>query len=335
ALGSVSSVDVSMGPANSRLRELAILVDDLAGDLRDYRDRVEANPARLAEVDDRLALLKQLERKYGKSVDDVMAFGASASAELERLTGPTTSVETLAELREELSRETGGLASRLSRLRREAGKRLSAQVVASMAELDMGGAEFSVAIGQTAQTDGVPFTDEMGVLKFVAVDTSGADQLQFLMAPHTGEVLKPLARVASGGETARLMLALKSILSRADATPTLVFDEVDVGVGGRSGQVVGEKLWRLINGHQVIVISHLAQIAAFANAHFRITKVERAGRVSSQVDRIDENERVYELAEMLHGRPITEVARESARELLTRTHERMRLGGSEAVHAVR
>jgi len=130
--------------------------------------------------------------------------------------------------------------------------------------------------------------------------------------------LKPLGRVASGGETARLMLALKSILSAADATPTLVFDEVDVGVGGRSGQVVGEKLWALASGHQVVVISHLPQIAAFAETHFRIGKAERGERVVSEVEQIDGAARVDELAAMLDGYPVTSAARDNARAMLVR-----------------
>jgi DNA repair protein RecN (Recombination protein N) len=324
ALDSVASIDIAMNPLSSRLRELGLLVDDLASDLRDYRDRIEANPARLAEIDDRLFLLKQLQRKYGNTTDDVIEFGARGARELEQLTAPAASVEALSNQCEELSREIGDLVSRLSLHRREASEQLSLRVVARMGELSMGGAAFAVSIEQVDQQGGVPFSDAAGVEKFVVVDASGADQVRFLMAPYAGEALKPLARVASGGETARLMLALKSILSRADATPTLIFDEVDVGVGGRSGQVVGEKLWRLTEGHQVIVISHLAQIAGFADAHFRIAKSERGGRMISRVDRIDDAERIDELAAMLHGLPLTEIARESARELLARTRERMR-----------
>ncbi|HET8523117.1 MAG TPA: hypothetical protein VFL82_07785, partial [Thermomicrobiales bacterium] len=154
----------------------------------------------------------------------------------------------------------------------------------------------------------------------VAFDETGVDRVEFLLAPNAGEALKPLARVASGGEMARLMLALKSILSVGDATPTLVFDEVDVGVGGRSGQVVGEKLWSLADHHQVIVITHLAQIAAFAAAHFRIRKAERAGRVTSSVEQIAAADRIDELAAMLDGVPVTTASRANADALLDRVN---------------
>ena len=156
------------------------------------------------------------------------------------------------------------------------------------------------------------------VNKRFLVDASGMDRVSFLIAPNPGEGLKPLSKIASGGETARLMLALKSILSEADQTPTLVFDEIDVGVGGRSGQVVGETLWSLTKNHQVIVITHLPQIAAFGDVHFQIAKSERDGRVVSTIEALDESTRQQELAAMLDGTPVTESALQSAAEMLDR-----------------
>jgi DNA repair protein RecN (Recombination protein N) len=153
------------------------------------------------------------------------------------------------------------------------------------------------------------------------VDSTGIDTVTFLIAPNMGESLKPLGRIASGGETARIMLAVKSILSDVDETPTLVFDEIDVGVGGRSGQVVGEKLWSLTDRHQVIVISHLAQIAAFADKHFRIAKHENEGRVVSEVEELDPLTREQELAAMLDGIPATPESLANARAMLQRVHD--------------
>jgi DNA repair protein RecN (Recombination protein N) len=153
------------------------------------------------------------------------------------------------------------------------------------------------------------------------VDSTGTDTVTFLIAPNMGESLKPLGRIASGGETARIMLAVKSILSDVDETPTLVFDEIDVGVGGRSGQVVGEKLWSLTDRHQVIVISHLAQIAAFADKHFRIAKHETDGRVVSEVEELDPLTREQELAAMLDGIPATPESLANARAMLQRVHD--------------
>jgi DNA repair protein RecN (Recombination protein N) len=194
-----------------------------------------------------------------------------------------------------------------------------------MSELNMGRARFAVSVTQTDSADGVPFGADG---RRVAIEPTGADRVVFLLAPNAGETLKPVARVASGGETARLMLALKSILSAVDETPTLVFDEVDVGVGGRSGQVVGEKLWGLEDRHQVIVITHLPQIAAFAETHFRIAKTDTDGRVVSRVDRIADAERVDELAAMLDGLPVTTASRANAQTMLDRVE------GWKAAHPV-
>jgi DNA repair protein RecN (Recombination protein N) len=248
----------------------------------------------------------------------VIRFGEDAARELDTLTGGGADVETLRARESELLAEIGQRASELSTARREAAELLAREVETAIAELNMGRARFAVDITQTDSPDGVPFRDADGEQRTVAVDQTGADRVEFLIAPNAGEALKPLGRIASGGETARLMLALKSILSAADATQTLIFDEVDVGVGGRSAQVVGEKLWRLSDGHQVLVITHLPQIAAFAEAHFRIAKGERGGRVVSQVEAVDLDERIEELAEMLDGLPVTETSRRNAREMLDR-----------------
>jgi DNA repair protein RecN (Recombination protein N) len=317
-LAEVAAVDEAMRPVAERLEELVYLGEDVATETRAYRDRIEADPARLATVEDRLADLKALKRKYGATIEEVIRFGEEAAAELEEMTGGEADVEALRAREETLLAEIGRRASALSAARTEAGERLARAVEAAIAELNMGRARFAVDVRQQPDDDGVPWRGPEGEERRVAVDASGADRVEFLIAPNSGEALKPLGRVASGGETARLMLALKSILSAADATPTLVFDEVDVGVGGRSGQVVGEKLWRLADKHQVLVITHLPQIAAFAEAHFRIAKGENDGRVVSRVETIEDEQRVDELAAMLDGLPVTEAARGSAREMMER-----------------
>jgi DNA repair protein RecN (Recombination protein N) len=174
-----------------------------------------------------------------------------------------------------------------------------------------------VQVRQREDANGIELPDG----RRVHVDETGIDEVEFMIAPNAGETLKPLGRIASGGETARVMLAVKSILSAVDETPTLVFDEIDVGVGGRSGQMVGEKLWSLTDRHQVIVISHLAQIAAFADKHFRIVKVPRDGRVVSSVEELDPLTREEELAAMLDGVPATPESLANARAMLQRVYD--------------
>jgi len=195
---------------------------------------------------------------------------------------------------------------------------LSSEVGRVISELRMGAASLVVSLEQSEDADGVPISTEGKALTRLAVTSTGVDRVTFLVATNQGEVPKPLARIASGGETARLMLALKSILSSVDQTPTLVFDEIDVGVGGRSGQVVGEKLSHLAEFHQVIAITHLPQIAAFADSHYRIEKHEHSGRTVSTIQELDELERVEELAAMLDGIPLTKSAKQNARQMRER-----------------
>ncbi len=189
-----------------------------------------------------------------------------------------------------------------------------------MVELNMGRAEFEVDFARFGGSATI-LVNQDGVEREEPFDVTGIDRVEFLIAPNAGETPKPLGRIASGGEMARLMLALKSILSSEDETPTLVFDEVDVGVGGRSAQPVGEKLWGLGERHQVLVISHLPQVAAFAESHFKITKLEQQGRTETRVDRLDAAERLDELAAMLDGHPPTAESRENARAMLDRIEQ--------------
>ncbi|HEU5433890.1 MAG TPA: DNA repair protein RecN, partial [Thermomicrobiales bacterium] len=317
-LEDIARIDESAQPIAERLREFVYLLEDAAAEVRTYRDRIEADPARLAEVEERLAELQRLKRKYGATLDEVIAFGEQAEAELAALTGEEADVDALQARETALLEALGELATDLSARRQAAAEQLAHATEAAIAELNMGRARFAVRVEQVPDERGVPVSRPGAATQRVAFDATGIDRVEFLIAPNAGEALKPLARVASGGETARLMLALKSILSAADATPTLVFDEVDVGVGGRSGQVVGEKLWGLASGHQVVVISHLPQIAAFAETHFRIGKAERGERVVSEVEQIDGAARIDELAAMLDGSPVTSASRDNARAMLAR-----------------
>jgi len=317
-LADIANLDETMRALADRLQELVFLIEDAATETRHYRDRIEADPARLEAVEERLETIKGLKRKYGATIPEIIRFGEEARQELETLTGDAVSVEHLREREAELLGEVERRARALSRARRDAGERLARDVERAIAELNMGRARFAVAIAHAPDEHGVRVETQDGETRRLAFDQTGVDRVEFLIAPNAGEGLKPLGRVASGGEMARLMLALKSILSAADQTPTLVFDEVDVGVGGRSGQVVGEKLWSLAAGHQVMVITHLPQIAAFAGAHFKIAKTERGGRVVSSIAPVSGSERVDELAAMLDGLPVTAASRRNAEEMLAR-----------------
>jgi DNA repair protein RecN (Recombination protein N) len=233
------------------------------------------------------------------------------------------------------------LAGQLSRRRRAMGDQLAAAVEGAMRDLAMPNVRFFVALEHEEDPHGVPIEDERrktkdesaplpstnnaddasapsSVVGRWSFDKTGIDQIEFLLSPNPGEPLKPLARIASGGESARLLLALKSILSRVDDVPTLVFDEVDVGVGGRAGHVVGEKLWGISDRHQVICITHLAQVASFGDAHYAIAKSFSDDRTRTSIVLLSDQQRVEELATMLDGVPVSDHSRRSAQEMIGR-----------------
>jgi DNA repair protein RecN (Recombination protein N) len=312
-----ASLDPGVQELAERATELLVLAEDLSRDARDYAESVEGDPARLEVVDDRLNTLQNLKRKYGPTLEDVIAFREQSASELDELSDERFDPTILAERLQQAEKRVQSLVLELSRARSVAAVELSDATMKSISDLHMGRSEVEIRVEQVDDPHGLPLPDG----RTVRVDSTGIDTVTFLIAPNMGESLKPLGRIASGGETARIMLAVKSILSDVDETPTLVFDEIDVGVGGRSGQVVGEKLWSLTDRHQVIVISHLAQIAAFADKHFRIAKHENEGRVVSEVEELDPLTREQELAAMLDGIPATPESLANARAMLQRVHD--------------
>jgi DNA repair protein RecN (Recombination protein N) len=318
ALDDLAEVDSEgAGETASQIRESLFLLEEWTPSVRAYAESVEADPARLQEIEERLVLIRELQRKYGTTIPEILEFADKAETELSDL---DSSEEQVDQLEEDLERLRGAIAQaaiKLSETRQHAARELEQRVEQAIAELHMGGAVFRVEIDQLGGQDTVQIERD-GEATETSFDTTGIDRIEFLIAPNAGEEPRPLARIASGGETARLMLALKSILSDVDSTPTLVFDEVDVGVGGRSGQAVGEKLWGLSRGHQVIVISHLPQIAAFADHHLKITKLEAEGRTETQIDQIRDQERRDEIAAMLDGIPVTDASRQNADEMMRR-----------------
>ncbi len=321
--------DASLGPDLETLREALVNVEEAALTVRRYRDCVEYDPGQLAHIEDRLDSLNRLKRKYGSTIAEVLEYESQAADELNNL---EHSEERAEELRVRLERVRDKLAERalaLSQARSSAADDLGARIEQALADLLMARARVQVQVTRRAGEGGSTVEVEG---ESVGVDATGIDRVEILLSPNPGEPLKPMARIASGGETARILLAVRSVLSDADQTPTLVFDEVDVGVGGRSGHVVGEKLYGLTRSHQVLAITHLAQVAAFADAHHRITKVVDEDRTSTRVDELDDSEKRAELAAMLGGLPVGEKSLQSAGELLARVDAWKRDGASEGAH---
>ena len=317
ALAEACKIDVALQEQSDALQEALYQLEEAGRALRSYRDGVEFNPERLQDTEDRLHLIRTLKRKYGDSIEAIFAFGARAADELDKLSHRSERIEELQSRDAELREEIGRLAAELSSARRKAGERLAAGVETELAELGMAHARFAVAVDQTEAGNGVPIPDG----RTCGFGASGIDRVEFLLAANPGESLKPLARTASGGETSRLMLALKSVLSQADSIPTLIFDEVDAGIGGRGGEIVGRKLWALTHHHQVLCVSHLSQIACLADSHYHVSKSLKGERTVTSVRKLEGDERVQEVAAMLGGVEDSVLSRLNAGDLLQRAQE--------------
>jgi DNA repair protein RecN (Recombination protein N) len=260
-------------------------------------------------VEERLTLIHGLQRKYGATLEAVLEHLDRARRELETITHAAERIRELEQEEAGLLQDLGQRGQALSEKRRKAGVRLAKGIESELGDLKMAGASFGLDLHWEDDPQGAWVEGRR-----VGFGSEGLDKAEFLVAPNPGEGLKPLARIASGGETSRLMLGLKSVLARADQTPTLIFDEIDQGIGGRVGAIVGAKLRRLAQAHQVLCITHLPQLAAFGDLHFRVEKVQRGGRTFTTVGPLSQEERLAELAQMLGG--VSEANRRSAAELL-------------------
>ncbi len=311
-LDEIASLDPGFDTAGGRLTELIDLAEDLRRELRRYTDGIEQDASGLPEIEERLLSLADLKRKYGPTLAEVLGYRERAAAKLDAVEHHE---ERLEELRAEEAlrlRAVEVAGASLSAARKEAADRLGAAIEAELHELGMGGSVFAVSLDRRPDPDGI----DLGDGESVGFDESGADRVEFLISPNRGEAPRPLARIASGGELARLMLALKSAIAVVDETPVLIFDELDQGIGGRMGHVIGEKLWRLSRLHQVLCITHLPQVAAYADAHYVAGKQTDNARTIAIVDRLADGDRASELAAMLGGASAGEAARRNAEELL-------------------
>lgn len=295
SLGSLSKIDTAQASLSERAGLLLENSTELARDLREYLELVEFNPKRLDEVEERLNLIHSLQRKYGGSIESAIAFAVDARKQLENITHATERIAELENEERELLMELAGYGSRLSEKRKDAATALGNGIETELDDLRMASARFGVDFQTRPDENGVPMPDGQRL----AFDVNGLDRIEFLVAPNPGEGLKPLARIASGGETSRLMLALKNVLARADEIPSLIFDEIDQGIGGRVGLVVGHKLWNLGRQHQVFCVTHLPQLAAFGDQHWQVQKVIQEGRTLTRVELLEGEPRLLELAQML------------------------------------
>ena len=303
----VSSISPELSELSEKLTALRCAADDAADTLRDLSRSFDFSPGELDQVEERLDLLYRLRKKYGPTVEDMLSYLERCRKELDQI---QYADDTLARLEKDLKKAQKEAARRgeaLSQARREAAGALQARVQEELRQLDMPKVRF--------QTEFTPKGGEAGM------DETGLDEVQFLMSANLGEALKPIQKVASGGELARIMLALKNVLAEGDQIGTLVFDEVDTGVSGRAAQKVAEKMAQVARGKQVLCVTHLPQIAAMADTHFSVQKGEREGRTYTRLERLDRSQRREELARLIGGASITPSLLESAEELLRQAEQ--------------
>lgn len=295
----LAAVDERFRPLAAQLAEARTGAETVAAELRGYTEQLEFDPEELERLNARLTLLRDLKRKYGGSVDEILAYREKAAAQIESFDRRDERLAELREQREILAREAARFAEDLSKKRTSAAHRLDKRVTEALQDLGMKGGRFQTQID------------------CIDLCAQGIDRIEFLLSANPGEKLKPLRQVASGGEISRIMLALKAVFARADHIPTLIFDEIDAGVGGAVARKVAEKIQDLSRTHQVICITHIAQIAAVANAHFRVSKETRQKRTATQVSEVSATTRAEEVARLLDG-SVSEVSLEHARALLSR-----------------
>ena len=294
ALTELARIDPQMGGMSERAAQALNTLSEIAYELRGYLENIEFNPARLDQIEERLNTLNFLKRKYGGSVESAKAYLQKAQDELGKVENVDEQINEVEQKISQITQELGLLAAKLSLERRSAAQKLENGVETGLQNLQMKDARFRVHFTLEPDPDGLDLDGQR-----VAFDATGADRVEFLIETNPGEGFKPLVKIASGGETSRLMLALKHVLAEADQIPTLVFDEIDQGIGGRVGVVVGQMLWQLGREHQVMCVTHLPQLAAYGDQHLRVSKQEVDGRTLTQVLELDKNARKEELAGMI------------------------------------
>ena len=312
AMKKLVEVDPTLKQQLVFLEETVYGVEEVARDIHSYGDRVEYDPNRLEEIESRLELIRNLKRKYGQTIAEVLDYLGKAEGELEGLSHSSERRGQLEEMRSCLKQEMGRMASELSTARSQAVTKLVAEVKKELQDLNMSQVEFEVSITQEQAAEGIPFPDG----ETYAFNNEGVDTVEFIVSTNPGEPLKPLAKIASTGEISRFTLALKGALSEVDNIPVLIFDEIDIGVGGRSGEIIGKKLWALARNRQVICVTHLPQIAAFGDAHYNVHKDGSGTRTLSMLNTLQGESRINELAVMLGGPQYTETSLNDARELM-------------------
>lgn len=315
-LSRLVEADPRMASHFQALQETSDTIEELGYVVRRYGEELDNSPGRIDELGSRLELIGRLKRKYGGSIESILSEYEDICREIEEINSLESKQERLNAEIAELMNTMADSAGQLSALRYGAARELENKIAGELADLNMPEVVFKVDIEKKEHPDGLPLSGTK-----YAFSKDGIDNVELLVSTNPGEPVKPVANIASTGEISRFTLALKNALAGADAIPTIIFDEIDIGVGGRSAEVLGKKLWSLGCHHQVVCITHLPQIAAFADSHYRVVKTSRDNRNTSTIKRLDENERLEELAAMISPRQHSEKSVDVARDLTIRASD--------------
>lgn len=307
----ISSYEEQLLPVLENVQSAYYQIEDAVHQLRQLSERLDFEPEQLQEVERRLDLIQSLKRKYGKNVDEILEYAATIQDELDEMHHYDDRLQQLEKRLAELAADLAVEAAELSMIRKSCAEQLAAEIEQQLRELHMERARFAIDVRQVPDENGVDIEGTTW-----RVDANGIDTVEFLISPNPGEPLRPLAKIASGGELSRVMLAIKTILAGTDQVQTMIFDEVDTGVSGRAAQAIAEKLARVAQQRQVLCITHLPQVASLADAHYLIQKEMSEHETMTVVHRLTDEERVIELARMLGGAQVTAKTEEHAREMI-------------------
>jgi len=313
-LSKISDIDPDIASMLDKIREALYSLEDSSSELRDYRNSIDFSPERINQVEERLNTIQGLKKKYGDSIHEILQYAEKAKTELDAINSSDEEMEQLKTDEKKTVKEAKDLALALSEKRKAAAVKLEQLVIKELKDLGMAGTVFKISIKRETSPDGDIESENNKYILY----PHGIDRIEFLLSANEGEDLRQLRKVASGGEMSRIMLALKNVIQSADIVETLIFDEVDTGISGKTAEIVGRKLRNLSKDRQVLLITHLPQIAAMSDAHFLVQKGKSEGRVTTLVKNLSDKEKVREVARMLAGEEITDLSIKHAEEMIER-----------------
>ncbi len=315
SLSRICDIDQNLSSLVDTIREALYSLEDSSATLRDYRNSIDFSPERINQVEERLNLIQGLKKKYGDSIEEILAYAEKARQELESITQGDEALENLKTEEKKIIAEAKKIALELSEKRKAHAKKLEELVMKELSDLGMSGTVFRISIKREVDPNGDIESDD----KKYVLYPHGLDRIEFLLSANEGEDLRQLRKVASGGELSRIMLAIKNVIQSADIVDTLIFDEVDTGISGKTAEIVGKKLKNLSKDRQVLLITHLPQIAAMSDSHYLVQKGKSEGRVTTVVKNLNEKEKVREVARMLAGEEVTELSIKHAEEMISKS----------------